>query len=195
MTPTRVLFSSFCAVRYVAPLLCFVALLSTSAIVVADDPMELPSPPLDHFSFDGLTLPTSIVRLKEQYPAAKSDSLAAEEKLGLTCYLVKNLPSADAARFSFLDGLLYQAQFSYQPARIAAQGGMPAVRRKLVSYFGPPDHVDAVRMTWRMNASQRADFYTVQDGRALVITDISLTGLVDQRRNNETLTGAVELGF
>jgi hypothetical protein len=195
MTPTKGLLLSFTAVRHVAPLVCLVALLLSSAVVVADDPMELPRPPLDHFSFDGLTLPTCIVQLKEQYPAAKSDSLAMEEKAGLACYLVKNLQSADSARFSFFDGMLYQAQFSYQPARIAAQGGMPAVRRKLVSYFGPPGHVDPVRMTWRLNADHRADFYTEQDRRTLVITDISLTGPVEQRRNNETLTGAVELGF
>jgi hypothetical protein len=100
MTPIRALFSSLRSVRRVAPLLCFVALLLTSAIVVADDPLELPRPPLDRFSFDGLTLPTSIARLKAQYPAAMSDTLAAEEKLGLTCYLVKHLPSADAARIS-----------------------------------------------------------------------------------------------
>jgi hypothetical protein len=192
---TKVLFSSFRAVRDGAILLFFMTLMSTSATALADDGLEPPRVPRDNFSFDGLKLPTSISQLKEQYPAAQGDSLVAEEKVGLTCCLVKNLPSADSARFCFYDDFLYQAQFSYNAARIAAQGGMPAVRRKLVAYFGPPDHVDEVRMTWRLNASHRADFYTAHDGRVLVITDASLTSRVDQRRRNETLTSAVELGF
>ncbi len=195
MTQCKPVFSLSNTFQWVLILPCALLILAMAGAALADDALDMPRVPLDKFSFDGMNLPTNIAQLKRQYPAAEIDSQGLDEKIGLTCYLVKNLPAADSARFCFYDGALYQAEFSYQPARIAAQGGMPAVRRKLVASFGPPDHVDAVRMTWRLNASHRADFYTAQDGRALVITDTSRTGLVDQRRKNETLTGAVDLGF
>jgi hypothetical protein len=171
---------------------CVLALVATAAL--ASDSLET-RVPLANFRFDGLTLPTSIDDLRQQYPSAVSDAIGLDEKIGLTCFVVKRVPAADSATFCFYDGELYQAEFSYAPDRIRAQGGMAAVLRRLVTNFGPPDHVDQVRRTWRLNAAQRADFYARPTGSTLVVTDINLLSSIERRQTNEQLTSSVELGF
>ena len=85
--------------------------------------------------------------------------------------------------------------FTYEPNRIASQGGMGAVLRRLVNSFGPPDHVDNVRRTWSPNSRERIDFYSRSNAGTLVVTDNTLINVVEQKQIEEVRTSAVDLGF
>ncbi len=107
-------------------------LLLVAAVPASAEPLEELDTPvvvLDSFDFEGLKLPKNIDQLKRQYPKLTSDTIGLDEKVGLTCYSVKDLPQADLARFYFYDGAFYQLAISYKAGRVDAMGGMPAVVR------------------------------------------------------------------
>jgi len=158
------------------------------------DYLNIPQVPIDTFNFEGLSLPKNTEDLKKQYPSATSESIGLDEKVGLVCFVVKDLPQADLARFYFFDGSLYQVAITYDPARIERLGGMSAVLRKLVSSFGPSNHAATTRWTWMLNSSLRADFYGTSGG-LLVVTKTNLSPVVNKRTRTTELTGATDLGF
>ena len=158
------------------------------------DYLNIPEVPIDTFNFEGLRLPKDTAQLKKQYPSATSESIGLDDKVGLVCYVVKDMPQADVARYYFFDGSLYQLAITYSPARIERLGGMGAVLRKLVSSFGPSNHAATSRWTWMLNSSLRADFYGTNGG-LLVVTKTDMTPVVDKRTRTSELTGATDLGF
>jgi hypothetical protein len=159
--------------------------------------METTSNTLEGFKFEGLSVGCSLRQFMRTFPAAQVDrNDELDGKAGLTCYTVEKLNSADQAHFFFFDGRLYQMEIEYGAQRIDAQGGMEALVRKLVSLFGNADNAYGNRRTWHQpTCTRRADFYTSPIGGRLVVTDTSLSGLVEARQKRTVLTGSIELGF
>jgi hypothetical protein len=159
--------------------------------------METTSNTLEDFKFEGLPVGCSLEQFRRKFPAAKTKrGDEVDNKVGLTCYTVENLSSADRAQFFFFEGRLYQLEIEYGVQRIDALGGMQALVRKLVKAFGDADNAYGNRRTWHQpTCTRRADFYTSPLGGRLVVTDTSMSGLVEARQKRTVLTGSVELGF
>jgi hypothetical protein len=159
--------------------------------------METTWSTLEDFKFEGLPVGCSLEQFLRKFPAAQTDrGEEVDARAGLTCYTVDKLNSADRAQFFFFDGRLYQMEIEYRAKRIAAQGGMQALVRKLVKAFGDADNAYGNRRTWHQpTCSRRADFYTSPVGGRLAVTDTSLSRLVESRQKRTVLTGSVELGF
>ena len=158
--------------------------------------MEVVDQTLTTFRFEGLSLGTNLKKFEEKFPAAKLDNDRLDEKIGLQCYTLANLKSADAAQFYFFDDKLYQMEIEYKSARIDKQGGMEAIVRTLVKKFGNADNIYMNRRTWHQpNAGRRADFYTSATGAQLVVTDTNLSAIIDAREKRTSLEENGEWGF
>lgn len=167
-----------------------------TATASADQWFDLDGKALSSFEFDGQPLPTSPEQLIEEYPHAQQDHERVDEAIGLTCYEVRDLKSADVARFFFCDGHLYQFEADYGDARIKELGGERAMVQKLVDAWGPVDHAGESRRTWqRPMYARRADFY-IWPGRAqLLITDMSWMPIVAQRLVKSEKNDPAKLGL
>ncbi len=189
--------SRLVAARRLLTLFSMLLLFGVSETVAWAEPLDylnIPQVPIDTFNFEGLRLPKDTAQLKKQYPSATSESIGLDDKVGLVCYVVKDLPQADLARFYFFDGSIYQVAITYDQTRIESLGGMGGVLRKLVSAFGPSNHAATSRWTWMLNSSLRADFYATNGG-LLVVTKTDMTPVVNKRTRTSELTGATDLGF
>ncbi len=177
---------------------CLAAITAATLVSEArgDEWYELNGKALSSFEFDGLPLPTSPEQLKREYPDAEPDHERVDESIGLACYVVRDLKNADAARFFFCDGQLYQFEAEYSKTRIAKLGGERAMLQKLVDTWGPADHAGESRRTWqRPMYARRADFYLWPGRAQLIITDMSWMPIVAQRVVRAEKKAPAELGF
>lgn len=169
---------------------------STAAHAEAREWFDLDTKALATVTFEGLSLPTSIDELKEQFPQAKRTEDRVDRQVGLECYEVADLKSADLARYYFLDGALYQLEVVYDLPRVKQMGGMQALVQRLVDVLGPADHVGQRRWTWqRAMYLRRADFYTWPDHAQLSISDTSLMPIITSRLQRHDRHQGPDLGF
>ncbi len=149
----------------------------------ADEWYELNDKALETFDVEGMQLPTTPEELQRAFPTAQPDHERVDEAVGLRCYAVRDLPSADVARFYFYDGRLYQFEAKYSLERVAKLGGAELMLQKLIDKWGPVDHAGERRWTWQRHMwSRRADFYNWPDRSAqLTITDMDWMPIVSQR--------------
>ncbi len=175
---------------------CLIGAILCHAAARADQWFELDGKALSTFEIEGSTLPTTIKQLKDRFPAAEIEPERVDQSVGLTCYLVKNLPSVDAARFYFCDGNLYQFEAQYNLDRVEKLGGTRSVVQKLVDTWGPVDHAGERRWTWMRNMySRRADFYAWPEFAKLTITDTSWMPIVNRRILQAEAKQPMNLGF
>jgi hypothetical protein len=183
--------------KWAAPFVVLVALLASihwaGAVDMADD---INPRTLSKFNFEGLSLSTTVDDLKQHYPSIEQVDDDIDQRLARERYTVKDLKTADVARFFFCDGQLYQLEIMYRAPRLERLGGLEAVLRKLVAEFGSADHAGESRWTWQQpNCGRRADLYGTRDGAYLVVTDMNLIPVVEHRMKRVESSEAVNLGF
>ncbi len=149
---------------------------------------------LANFTFEGLPLGSSVSQMKKQFPAARAEIGKLDRRLGCQCYVVEKLKTADAARFSFVDDKLYQIEVTYKEPRLLGLGGIEMVLRRLVDMLGAADHAGESRWTWQQpNCNRRADLFGMPDGALLLVSELNLVPIVEQR--NRRLADRDDLGF
>jgi hypothetical protein len=162
----------------------------------AQEWFDLNDTALATFDFDGMSLPTSVEKLKQEFPAARRDQKRVDERIGLECYEVDDLKNAEVARFYFCDDRLYQFEVEYSLDRVAKLGGMQAVLQKLIDRWGPVDHAGESRWTWqRPMYKRRADFYAWPASAQLTITDLTWMPIVERRIRRLEAKRRLDLGI
>ncbi len=143
---------------------------------------DIDSPTLAKFKFQGLPLGSNVASMKKQFPTAQSITDKHDRQMRRERYFAKNLKAADAVRFFFVDDKLYQVEITYQEPRLLKLGGIETIRRHLVSVLGPADHAGEARWTWQqVDCNRRADLFGTPNGAVLVVTELSLVPVVEQR--------------
>jgi hypothetical protein len=177
-------------------LIAVLCLVSAAAWCGAQQWFDLNDKALETFDFEGLSLPTSVQKLKQEYPDARRDHERVDERIGLECHEVGNLKNAEVARFYFCDGRLYQFEVEYSLARVEKLGGMQAVLQKLIDRWGPVDHAGESRWTWqRPRYKRRADFYGWPTGAQLTLTDLTWMPIVERRVKQQEEKERLDLGL
>lgn len=171
--------------------LCF----EVSGMEGVEQPGDLFRSTLGKFRFEGVTFRTTYTQFKRMFPKARYEADKSDKAIGLDCYVVDKLTTADEARFYFFGGLLYQIEANYKSERIDSAGGLASLVQQMVTDLGPAQHVAQSRRTWQQpNIARRADLYTPGEGAQLVVTNTGLITRVQHETPN-VLTKAVELGF
>ena len=149
---------------------------------------------LCRFTFEGLPLGSSVGQLKKQFPAAEAITDELDRKLSRERFVVSDLKVADTARFFFVDNKMYQIEVTYKESRLLQLGGIETVRRQLVTQLGAADHAGESRWTWQQpNCNRRADLFGMPDGALLVVTELSLIPVIEQR--TKRVVERDDLGF
>jgi hypothetical protein len=150
---------------------------------------------LADFRFERLPLAASVEQMRKRFPGATPRADEHDRELAREQFLVNKLETADSARFFFCDDKLYQMEIRYRAERLNAQGGIPAILARLVAAFGAADHAGEGRWTWQQpNVGRRADFYGTGDGGYLVVTDLNLLPVVEER-TRRVETAPANFGF
>lgn len=153
------------------------------------------------FSFEGTGLATNLATFLEKYPGAELVELESNSKAGVKTYRVKNLQSADAADYAFLDDTLYSVTAFYTPARLKEMGGDTIPFKKLVQKLGPQDKSspgiakkdgeDTFTARWDFAEQyRRISFVAAAKMSYISFVDTRKAALADRR-----LTEKAELGF
>ncbi len=149
---------------------------------------------LAKFTFEGVPLNSSVAQLKKRFPEARAASDELDRQLGRQRYVVEGLKTANTARFFFVDDKLYQIEVTYKEPRLLELGGIEMVRRRLIDMLGAADHAGESRWTWQQpNCNRRADLFGMPDGALLLVTELNLIPVVEQR--TKRISDAENLGF
>ena len=145
------------------------------------------------FTFEGVALSCSLKDFLRTYPSAQLWADETQPNVGIKCYRVLALQSADMAEFRFLDDSLFQVVAVYMPDRLKRIGGHNVLLARLAEKFGLPDHdspgrseengQESFTFKWKFAEAQRGFAYRNDPNCCVILFwDSSKSDLAEKRR-------------
>lgn len=147
---------------------------------------------LDSFTFEGVSLSTSLNDFRQRHPAAQHIPDNSEAANGLQAYMLVQTKSANGAMFTFFENKLYQVQVIYNAETINKMGAVK-MYEKVTSAFGSPNDTQSndnvMKFTW--NKNNRLAECVITNKNALV----SVKDIDSENRLNDRRAKGATLGF
>jgi hypothetical protein len=151
------------------------------------------------FTFEGVALSCSLKDFLLKYPSAQLLGSESQANLGIKCYCVRALQSADMAQYTFLDDTLFEVTVVYTHEGLKKIGGEKVLLNRLTDKFGPPDRdFSAGRVVkdgeevfrWHLRGARRVFAYSYRPNLCLILFfDSSKNELANKRKAEKANVG------